>query len=222
MPSAKGEAGDLGSKPAFEGAAAKGEAGSLSAAVGVGASTAAAGGAASGSSVAQAQGGSIVLTQSEVQLKIGRTPFSEPGMVERFIADPTFYRNLAAYVASEIRRQAETVDNKGNLGASTKSQLTELADGFSEIAMGLTTQNGLLTPQAAAVAASLVTKLRETYAAIMKSHPELIQLASIGLAAYAFHHFGDFDPNLSLLVSAAVVKKEKLVDVISAWLSKKK
>jgi hypothetical protein len=143
-------------------------------------------------------------------------------MAERFVADPIFHRNLAAFVASEIRRQANDIDSRGNFGAATKSQLTELADGFQEIATGLTTSNGILTPQAAALAASVVTGLRATYATIMESHPQLIDLASIGLAAYAFHRFGYADPNLSILVSAAVVKKEKLVDVISAWLSKKK
>jgi hypothetical protein len=34
-----------------------------------------------------------------------RAPFSEHGMAERFAADPLFYRNLAAYVASELRRE---------------------------------------------------------------------------------------------------------------------
>jgi hypothetical protein len=61
-----------------------------------------------------------------------------------------------------------------------------------------------------------------SYTAIMESHPELIELASIGLAAYAFHQFGFADPNLSLLVSAAVVKKEKLAEVISSFFGKKK
>jgi hypothetical protein len=55
----------------------------------------------------------------------------------------------------------------------------------------------------------------------VESHPELLELASIGLGASAFYHFGYAEPNLSLLVSAAVVKKEKLADVISSWIQKK-
>jgi hypothetical protein len=163
-----------------------------------------------------------VSSHLSVDLDVIRAPFSEPGMAERFVADPVFYRNLAVFVASEIRRQADGIDGNGNLGAATKSQLTELADGFDAIATGLTTSNGILTPKAASLVASLVTNLRAAYAAIMDSHPELLKLASIGLAAYAFHHFGYADPTISLLVSAAVVKKEKLADVISAWREKKK
>jgi hypothetical protein len=164
----------------------------------------------------------VVSSHVSADATVTRAPFSEPGMAERFVADPMFYRNLAAFVASELRRQADGIDGQGNLGTATKSQLTELADGFHEIATGLTTRNGILTPQAASLVASLVTNLRAIYAAIMESHPALLDLASIGLAAYAFHQFGYADPNLSLIISAAVVKKEKLVDVISAWLSKKK
>jgi hypothetical protein len=207
MPSAKGEAGDFAPQKSPLGVAATGHAGSIAAAVGT----------ASGSSTATAEGAVVVSSHVTVDAEVIRAPFSEPGMAERFVADPEFYRNLAGFVASEIRRQADGIQGKGNLEASTKSQLTELADGFQEIATGLTTTNGVLTPQAASVVASLVTKLRTTYVAIMENHPEIIQLTSIGLFAYAFQHFGIADPDLSLLISAAVVKKEKIADIIKAW-----
>jgi hypothetical protein len=164
----------------------------------------------------------VATSHVSVETEVIRAPFSELGIAERFVADPAFYRNLAVFVASEIRRQADGTDSQGNLGATTKSQLTELADGFQAIATGLTTSNGILTLQAASLVASLVTNLRATYAAIMESYPALLDLASIGLAAYAFHQFGFADPTLSPLISAAVVKKEKLADVISAWLPNKK
>lgn len=196
-------------------ASSRGEAVGTSSAHGVGSSIAEATGNASLSMKAEA--GSLTLTGHDVELRVGRAPFSEPGMAERFSANPNFYRNLAAYVASEIRREAESVESKGNLGASTKSQLNELADGFNEVATGLTADNGVLTPEAASAAAALVTGLRSAYAAIVENHPELIKLTSIGLAAYALSHFGNFDLDLSLLISTAVVTKEKLSDIMKAW-----
>lgn len=205
MPSAEGKAGDLAPKPDFQSVAAKGEAGTIGSAVGVGASIVEAVGNASGSSWARAESGSIVTIGSEVQPKIGRAPFNEPGMAERFSAAPEFYRNLAALVASEIRRKADTLDGSGNQGAVEKGQLTELADGFQDIADKLTTTSGILTPAAASLAAAAVTKVRETYAALAENCPGLLKFAQVGLAAVALCQFGLFDPNYVLSVSAAVI-----------------
>src|ERR1700730_3119825 len=75
----------------------------------------------------------------------------------------------------------------------------------------------ILTPQAARQAAEIIAKLRDTYAAFRESNPELFDLAVIGLAGYALHQFGGFTADVGLLVSYAVVKKEKLSDIFSSW-----
>jgi hypothetical protein len=163
----------------------------------------------------------FVMTGVSATMEVHSAPFSEVGMSERFAADPVFYRNLASFVASELRRQANSVDGQGNSGQVVKGQLTELAEGFESTAAVLTTHEGILTPQAAQQAAEIITKLRETYAAFQESNPGLFDLAVIGLAGYVLHQFGGFDPNLSLLISSAVVKREKIADVIAAAFGKK-
>jgi hypothetical protein len=166
-----------------------------------------------------AESGEIrVNTSQNVSLtrNIGRAPFSEAGMAERFTADPVFYRNLAAFVASELRRQADNVDGQGNSGQVIKGQLTELAEDFENTAAALTTE-GILTPQAAQQAAEIITKLRDSFAALTESHPELFQLAVIGFAGYVLHQFGGVTADIGLVVSYAVIKKEKLADIFSSW-----
>jgi len=56
--------------------------------------------------VVKAETGSFRMEGGDATLEVHRVPFSEAGMAERFIADPLFYRNLALFVASELRRQA--------------------------------------------------------------------------------------------------------------------
>jgi hypothetical protein len=163
----------------------------------------------------------FAMTGGKATMEVHRAPFSEAGMAERFIADPVFYRNLAAFAASELRRRADTVEDQGNSGQVIRGQLTELAEGFENAAAVLAAHDGILTPQAAQHAAKIVTQLRDAYAAFRESNPGLFDLAVIGFAGYVLYQFGGFDPNLSLLISSAVVKNEKLADVISAWLGKK-
>ena len=45
------------------------------------------------------------------------------------------------------------------------------------------------------------------------SHPELFQLAVIGFAGYVLRVTAD----IGLVVSYAVIKKEKLADIFSSW-----
>jgi hypothetical protein len=148
-------------------------------------------------------------------VEVHRAPFSEAAMAERFAADPVFYRNLASFVASELRRQADGVESQGNSGQVIKGQLTELAEGFENTAAILATHEGVLTPQAAQQAAEIITKLRDTYAAFVESHPELFQLVVIGFAGCVLHQFGGVTADIGLLVSYAVLKREKLSDILS-------
>ena len=163
------------------------------------------------------EGTAFVMAGGTATMEVRRAPFNESEMAERFAADPVFYRNLALFVASELRRQSDGVEGQGNSGQVTKSQLIEMAEGFESTAAALTVHEGILTPQAARQAAEIIAKLRDTYAAFRESNPELFDLAVIGLAGYALHQFGGFTADVGLLVSYAVVKKEKLSDIFSSW-----
>jgi hypothetical protein len=71
-----------------------------------------------------------------------------------------------------------------------------------------------LTPGAAERAAKIITALRDTFAGWYQSHPEFIELAIISAVGYALHQFGGVSAETALLVSYAVVRKEKLSDII--------
>lgn len=167
---------------------------------------------------ARAEAGSVsveVSSNVSVTAEVHRAPFSEQGLAERLVADPIFYRNLAAFVASELRRQANSVEGQGNSGHVIQGQLTELAEGFESTAAALTTE-GALTASAAQKAAEIISKVRDAYAELRESYPGLVDLAVIGLAGYALHLFGGTTADIGLLVSYAVIKKEKLSDIFSA------
>jgi hypothetical protein len=170
---------------------------------------------------AKAEAGQFTAEISDATMEVQNPPFHEAAMAARFATDPIFFRNLAAFVASELRRQADNADGQSNSGQVIKGQLAELAEGFDSAAGLLTVNDGILTPQATQKAAEIISKLRETYVTFCETHAGLIDFAVIGLAGYVLHQFGGFDPNLSLLISSAVVKKEKLADVIAAWAGKK-
>jgi hypothetical protein len=170
---------------------------------------------------AKVEAGQFNVKVSDATMEIQNPPFNEVEMAERFATDPTFYRNLAAFVASELRRQAEHADGQSNSGQVIKGQLTELAEGFDSVGAALTVSDGILTPEAAQQASEMITKLRDTYAAFSESHPELIQLAVVGFAGFVLHQFGGASADIGLLVSYAVVKKEKLSDIFASWNSNK-
>src|SRR6267142_4828510 len=149
---------------------------------------------------AKAEAGSIYM-ESHATLEVHSPPFSEAGMAERFVTDPLFYRNLAAFVASELRRQADSEHGNGNSGLVIKQQMTELAEGFESVATILTPHEGILTPQAAQQAAEIIIKIRDAYVAFIENHPKLCQLAVIALAGYALHQFGGVTADIGLFVS---------------------
>ena len=174
-----------------------------------------------GGAAIRAETGELKIEGGSATMEVHHAPFSEAEMAERFVADPVFYRNLAVFVGLELRRQAENVEGQGNNGPVVKGQLTELAEGFESVAGVLAVHDGILTPHAAQQAAEIVAKLRDTYAAFRESNPGLFDLAVIGLAGYALHQFGGVTADIGLLVSYAVVKKEKLADIFSSWTGKK-
>src|SRR4051812_5791738 len=166
MPDAKGEAGDLTGKPTPGVAAAKGEAGSLSSAVGVGASVAEAVGSASGSTVVKAEAGAIVMSQTEVQLKIGRAPFSPHLIAERLEADPEHYQRLAQFAASELDREIARYTGQGNSQEVIRGELIRLQTGFTDLALQI-------GAKAYGKAADVVIGLRDGLVSWSEAHPEL-------------------------------------------------
>jgi hypothetical protein len=168
----------------------------------------------------RAETGELNIAGGSATFEVEQAAFSESVMAERFTADPVFYRNLAVFAASELRRQADRIAGEGNSGPVINGQLTELAEGFEKAATVLTVSDGILTPQAAQQAAEIIRTLRDGYAAFSEGHPELVQLAVIGFAGYVLHQFGGASADIGLLVSYAVLKKEKLADIFSSWTGK--
>jgi hypothetical protein len=151
-----------------------------------------------------------------VETDVIRAPFSEAGIAERLVADPEFYRRLASFAATELRAYAADIDtsDQGNANVVIKGRVTEIADGFDETASALTTQNGILTPEAAAKAAVIVSKVRAAYAALCSDHPDLLKIAKICVGGMALYHFGHVPAEWAGLISYAVIGNEKLSDFI--------
>ena len=162
---------------------------------------------------------STIKTSVTIDMEVIRAPFSEAGIAERLASDPQFYRRLAAHVASELRAYAGSVDTQGQANAShvIKGQVTDVADGFDEVASTLAGKNGILTPEAAQKAAAIISKVRDAYAALCTEHPALLEVAAIGLAGLSLHLIGGMSYDLAGVVSYAVIKKEKLADIFGGW-----
>jgi hypothetical protein len=86
--------------------------------------------------------------------------------------------------------------------------------GYEEVASELTTK----TPGMFNRAAKAIIGLRDGLAKWHESHPELVsameELAVISFAAYVLHQFGAAGGDTSALIAFAVVKKEKLADLL--------
>jgi hypothetical protein len=158
----------------------------------------------------------VVTTSTDVIAEVIRAPFSEVMIAERLTANPEFFRGLVSLVASELRKQGDAIDTQGqhNENSSIKGQLIDIADGFDQAASALTTQNGILTPTAAQIAAQIITKVRDAYGAFCLAHPEVVRLAGIFVAGYVLHAIGGVSADIAALVSYAVVQKEELSKVL--------
>lgn len=151
-----------------------------------------------------------------VQTAVVRAPFSEADIAERVTSDPEFYRRLAAFIASELRTYGDGIDTQDRANAShvIRGKVTELADGFDQAASALTTQNGILTPEAAARAAAIVSKVRNAYAALCSDHPDLVKVAKICLAGLALYQFGHVPEGWAGLISYAVIERKNVSDIL--------
>jgi len=168
----------------------------------------------SGGAMAQAKAGATVSATSAVAAdgEVVRAPFSEAGIAERLAADPEFYRRLATYVASELRAYAASIDTErqANVSHDVKGRVIEIGDDFDEAAAALETQDGLLTPAAAAKAASIVSKARNAYTALCSDHPYLLKVAKICFVGMALFQFGHVPEGWAGLIAYAVVEGVKL------------
>lgn len=166
--------------------------------------------------IMKAETGMFTVSGGAADLGVIRLPFNEAAMAERLAADPEFYRRLAAHGASELRAYAASINTSGqdNVAVVVKGEVTEIADGFDQVAATLTTQDGILTPQAAAKAAAIVSKIRNAYAALCTDHPELLKIAKICFAGMALYQFGHAPEGWAGLIAYAVIEKVRLSDFI--------
>jgi hypothetical protein len=198
--SAKAEAGSLsGGMVAPSGASAKGEAGEIRGAVQL-----------SGHVSIGAR------TSVSVSTEITRAPFSEIEIAERIATDPEFYRRLASFVSDELKRAVARYEGQpqANSNEIIKGELIRLQQGFETVAHELADKK----PGAFERAAQAIVSLRDGFAEWHANHTEIVgaieQLAVITLAAYVLHQFGGAAGDTAALISYAVVKKEKLKEIL--------
>ncbi len=200
---AKGEAGGIVPKPGFQGVAAKGEAGQLSAVSLSGPAK----------TMVTATANITLSTGVSVSAEVIRAPFSPIGIAEHIAKDPEFYRRLALFVASELAHEAAKYTGQGNTEQTIRGELVALEEGFSDVAKQIASK-------AYDKAAQAVISMRAGLVTFSENHPQLVanieSLGAICLSTYVLGTLG-VPMVLSALISASVVKGEKLSDLIKAW-----
>jgi len=149
-----------------------------------------------------------------VNIETAGAPFSEAA--ERLAADPEFYKRLARFAAAELRSYADTINTQGQANAASviKGRVTEVADGFDDAATALETQNGILTPEAAAKAAAIISKVRDAFSALCSDHRDLLRIARICFAGMALYQFGHVPDGWAGLIATAVIGGQEVFDII--------
>ena len=180
--------------------------------------------------VKQASGVSLVRTAN-------RAPFSEHGIAERLAQNPDFYRRLAEHVASELSREISSLNSQRPNGAARREvhdvitrEVGRFKIGFEQVAAELAvvgqTDDQAVKARALQAAAQAIVKIRDGFAQWCEKHPTIatsfMELAAIGLASYALHQFAGATGDIAAFISYAVVRKEKLSDILSAGRSAKK
>lgn len=151
--------------------------------------------------------------------EVVRAPFSEIGVAERLAQNPEFYRQLMLFAAAALRKQAESYPvhaGQGNSAAVIKGEMNAEADRYERAAVALDSE----ASDRFATAAKIVIEIRDQIVGFAENHPELtrvfFELSGVVAGCFALTHIG-VSPELSGLISAAVVKREKLSEVIGAW-----
>ncbi|WP_316237879.1 hypothetical protein [Bradyrhizobium sp. SZCCHNR1015] len=142
-----------------------------------------------------------------------RAPFSPIGIAEKLAENPEFYRRLAETIASELAREAAIHTGSGNTQHVIRGELQKLEQGFGQMAQ-------LIAAKTYDKAAEVVLSLRDGLIAFDHSHPELVdifgKIAAVSLGTYLLGCLG-VPAVLGVLVSASVVKSEKLSDLLKFW-----
>lgn len=221
MVSAKGEAGNFSSRPLPRGTEAKGLAGQIvSKPSPPGAEAKALAGqlapltARATAQVAARASADITLQPAvSVDAEVNRAPFNPIAIAERIAENPEFYRRLASFIASELANEAERCKGQGNAEHIIKGQLLQQAGGFADLA-------GHIAAQAYDKAANVVISIRDGLVTFSENHPQLVaNIESLSVICLSTFILGDLgvSPNLSALISVAIVNGEKLTDLIKAW-----
>jgi hypothetical protein len=169
--------------------------------------------------------GSFRVSGGDAQFEVIRAPFSEAGIAAALARDPEFCRWLLHSAAARLRREAErhaVIPGQGNIAAVIKAELNDEADKFEKAAAILQGN----APDRFAAAAKIVAEIRDQIAGFVQNHQELsktfLELTGVVFASYALHQLCGATGETAAFVAYAVVRKEKLSDIIAAWRGGKK
>jgi hypothetical protein len=169
-----------------------------------------------------------VVIQSQASLRVDaeliRAPFSEVEIAERLAKDPEFYRDLLQFAAAQLRRDAANYAvqrGQENSASVIKAELNAKADKYERAAAALDSK----ASDRFASAAKIIVEIRDQIVGFAENHPELtktfLELTSVVFGCYALHKIGGAQADVSAFVTYAVVRKEKLSEIIAAWGGKK-
>jgi hypothetical protein len=143
-------------------------------------------------------------------------PFSEIAIAERLAANPDFYRRLLRIAADELKREIVLSEGKpltGNSGAVISAELGLFQRGFDSAATDLESSNSDRFTRAGKTLAAIrdsVGQFCENYPALART---FFQLPAVTLGVYVLHQVG-VPAELGALISAAIVRNEKLADLL--------
>jgi hypothetical protein len=139
------------------------------------------------------------------------------GIAEQLARDPEYHQRLAVFVAAELAHAALKYTGRGNADQVIKAELLRLERGFSAMAAHI-------AAKAYDKAAEVVVSLRDGLIAFHEHHAQLVDnlgsLAAVSLSTYVLGQLG-VPAILGVLVSASVVKGEKLADLLKFWKQEK-
>lgn len=172
---------------------------------------------------ATAQINEIAVAEDTVDAEVVRAPFSEAGIAERLAANPDFYVRLFRFAADELKREIvrfEAKPGEGNSAAVISVELIEFQRGFERVATDIEGENSDRFSRAA----TNIVAIRNAVAQFCETHPALVQpffqIAAVTAGCYALHQIGGASGDIAALISYAIVKKEKLSDILKPWARK--
>jgi len=158
-----------------------------------------------------------------VDAEVSQAPFGEIDIAKRLAQNPAFYCQLMLFAAASLRKDAENypvAPGQENSAAVIKAELNTKADKF-ERAVAVLDSNA---SDRFATAAKTVVEIRDQIVGFAENHPGLtktfFELASVVFGCYLLHQIGGAQADVSAFVAYAVVRKEKLSEIIAAWRKK--